>query len=171
MRPISMERVEKTRENILGIITNKALTHEQKLTNLANAADGMLEVLDVPEGLDDLLNCDDEHRCICDLFEGHAPMRPRYIIPDYEKFFKNGSEFLQLEPPTDFFEALNDLLIIYKHVPSITNYPVYLGQLDYLLEPFITDMDDATVKKHLSRLFTNVVRTVLDSCSLAAMGG
>lgn len=77
MRPISMERVEKTRENILGIITNKALTHEQKLTNLANAADGMLEVLDVPEGLDDLLNCDDEHRCICDLFEGHAPMRPR----------------------------------------------------------------------------------------------
>ena len=40
MRPISMERVEKTRENILGIITNKALTHEQKLTNLANAADG-----------------------------------------------------------------------------------------------------------------------------------
>ena len=56
MRPISMERVEKTRENILGIITNKALTHEQKLTNLANAADGLLEVLDVPEGLDELLN-------------------------------------------------------------------------------------------------------------------
>ena len=61
MRPISMERVEKTRENILGIITNKALTHEQKLTNLANAADGLLEVLDVPEGMDELLNCDDEH--------------------------------------------------------------------------------------------------------------
>ena len=45
MRPISMERVEKTRENILGIITNKALTHEQKLTNLANAADGLLDAL------------------------------------------------------------------------------------------------------------------------------
>lgn len=170
MRPISIERVEKTRENILGIITNKALTHEQKLTNLANAADGMLEVLDVPEGLDDLLNCDDEHRCICDLFEGHAPMRPRYIIPDYEKFFENGSEFLQLDPPTDFFEALNDLLIIYKHVPSVTNYPVYLGQLDYLLEPFITDMDDATVKKHLKLFFTNVDRTVLDSFSHADIG-
>ena len=170
MRPISMERVEKTRENILGIITNKALTHEQKLTNLANAADGMLEVLDVPEGLDDLLNCDDEHRCICDLFEGHAPVRPRYIIPDYEKFFKNGSEFLQLDPPTDFFEALNDLLIIYKHVPSVTNYPVYLGQLDYLLEPFITDMDDETVKKHLKLFFTNIDRTVLDSFSHADIG-
>ena len=106
MRPISMERVEKTRENIIGIITNKALTHEQKLTNLANAADGMLEVLDVPEGLDDLLNCDDEHRCICDLFEGHAPMRPRYIIPDYEKFFKNGSVFCSLNRQQIFLRHL-----------------------------------------------------------------
>lgn len=170
MRNISMDRVEETRENILGIIKNQSLTHEQKLTNLANAADGLLEVLDVPEGLDELLNCDADKRCICDLFEGHAPVRPRYIVPDYEKFFKNGSEFLQLDPPTDFFEALNSLLIIYKHVPSITNYPVYLGALDTLLDPFITDLDDATVKKHLKLFFTNVDRTVLDSFSHANLG-
>lgn len=55
-------------------------------------------------------------------------------------------------------------------MPSITNYPVYLGQLDYLLEPFITDMDDATVKKHLKLFFTNVDRTVLDSFSHADIG-
>lgn len=61
-------------------------------------------------------------------------------------------------------------MIIYKHVPSITNYPVYLGQLDYLLEPFITDMGDATVKKHLKLFFTNVDRTVLDSFSHADIG-
>ncbi len=170
MRDISMDRVQATRENILGIIKNTSLTHEQKLTNLANAADGLLEVLDVPEGLDDLLNCDADRRCICDLFEGHAPMRPRYIVPDYEKFFKQGSAFLQLEPPTDFFEALNHLLIIYKHVPSITNYPVYLGNLDMLLDPFIKDLDDETVKKHLRLFLTNVDRTVLDSFSHADLG-
>ena len=55
-------------------------------------------------------------------------------------------------------------------MPSITNYPVYLGQLDYLLEPFITDMDDATVKKQLKLFFTNVDRTVLDSFSHADIG-
>ena len=165
-----MERVEDTRKNILGIIKNTALTHEQKLTNLANAADSLLEVLEVPEGLDELLNCDADHRCICDLFEGHAPVRPRYITPDYDLFFKQGSEFLQLDPPTDFYEALNSLLIIYKHVPSVTNYPVYLGNLDYLLDPFIEDLDDTTVLKHLKLFLTNIDRTVLDSFSHADIG-
>lgn len=35
MRPITMERVEATRQDILNIITSPTLTHEQKLTNLA----------------------------------------------------------------------------------------------------------------------------------------
>ncbi|MFQ9546624.1 MAG: hypothetical protein ACLRZ6_00945 [Lachnospiraceae bacterium] len=45
MRPISMERVENTRQEILNIITSRKLTHEQKLTNLAGQADSLLEVL------------------------------------------------------------------------------------------------------------------------------
>ncbi len=170
MRPITMERVENTREEILSIIKNPTLTHEQKVTNLANAADGLLEVLDLPEGIDDVLYCDADSRCFCDLFEGHAPLRPRYIIPDYEKFFKEGSDFLQLDPPQDFFEALNALLIIYKHVPSVTNYPVYLGSLDYLLDPFLDGMDDETIKKHLKLFFTQIDRTILDSFSHANLG-
>ena len=88
MRDISMERVNETRNNILDIIESATLTHEQKLTCLANQADSLMEVLDLPEGLDELLNVPIDRKCICDLSEGHAPMRPRYIIPDYAKFLK-----------------------------------------------------------------------------------
>ena len=52
MRDISMERVNETRKNILEIIESATLTHEQKLTCLANQADSLMEVLDLPEGLD-----------------------------------------------------------------------------------------------------------------------
>ncbi|MBQ8637540.1 MAG: DUF3029 family protein, partial [Lachnospiraceae bacterium] len=152
MRQISIERMEQTREEILGIIKNKTLTHEQKLTNLSGAAVSLMEVLEVPEGLKELLAPVEGKQCICDLFEGNAPVRPRYIVPDYEKFFREGSSFLQLEPPKDLFEALNHLLIFYKHVPSVTNYPVYLGALDQLLDPFVQDVDEELAKK-LLRMF------------------
>jgi len=170
MRDITMERVNQTREHILNIIESPTLTHEQKLTNLANAADSLMEVLELPEGLDELLNAPIDKKCICDLAEGHAPMRPRYIVPDYEKFLKEGSKFLQLGPATDLYEALNNLLIFYKHVPSITNYPVYVGQLDELLEPFIDTVDEAQAKKLLRMFMIHMDRTVLDSFSHANIG-
>lgn len=170
MRDISMERVNATREQILEIIKSPTLTHEQKLTNLANQADSLMEVLDLPEGLDELLNTDIETKCICDLSEGHAPVRPRYIVPDYAKFMKEGCSFLQLPPPADLLEALNSLLIFYKHVPSVTNYPVYVGQLDELLEPFMDGVDDAQAKRLLKMFMTHVDRTVLDSFSHADIG-
>ena len=56
MRAISMDRVEATRKEILDIICSPVLTHEQKIAKLANSADSLLEVLDVPEGLDELLS-------------------------------------------------------------------------------------------------------------------
>ena len=49
-----MERVENTRQEILNIITSRKLTHEQKLTNLAGQADSLLEVLDLPDGLEEI---------------------------------------------------------------------------------------------------------------------
>lgn len=170
MRQISIERMEQTREEILGIIKNKTLTHEQKLTNLSGAAVSLMEVLEVPEGLKELLAPVEGKQCICDLFEGNAPVRPRYIVPDYEKFFREGSSFLQLEPPKDLFEALNHLLIFYKHVPSVTNYPVYLGALDQLLDPFVQDVDEELAKKLLRMFLIHVDRTILDSFSHANIG-
>lgn len=168
MRDISMERVNATRENIISTIKDKTLTHEQKVAAMANLADSLMEVLELPEGLLELMDEDPEKKVICDLAEGHAPVRPRYIVPDYAKFMKEGSEFLQLKPPTDIWEAINALLIFYKHVPSVTNFPVYLGNLDELLEPFIQEEEEA--RKAIRLFLTHIDRTVLDSFSHADIG-
>ncbi len=170
MRSLTPERVEKTRQAILATIKSAELTHEQKVATLASQADSLLEVLTLPPGLDELLNCEPERQCICDLFEGHAPLRPRYIVPDYGKFLAQGSEFLRLEPPHDLLEALDALLILYKHVPSVTNYPVYLGQLDEILEPFINSVPEATAQRLIKLFLRHVDRTVLDSFAHADIG-
>lgn len=170
MRNITMDRVNQTREDILGVIKSPSLTHEQKVATLAIKADSLLEVLDLPEGLDELLNAPIETQCICDLFEGHAPLRPRYIIPDYEKLMKEGCKFLKLTPPQDLYEAINTLLIFYKHVPSVTNYPVFVGALDKLLEPFIDTVPEEQAKKMIKLFMLNIDRTVLDSFAHANIG-
>ena len=170
MKDISMKRVDETRTRILDIIKSSTLTHEQKVAAMAGQADSLLEVLDLPKGLDELIDAPVDSKCICDLNEGHAPVRPRYIVPDYEKFMKEGSKFLQLDPPKDLFEALNSLLIFYKHVPSVTNFPVYVGQLDLLLEPFINDVDEDQAKKMLKLFMIHLDRTILDSFSHANIG-
>lgn len=170
MKDISMIRVNETRNQILEIIKSSTLTHEQKVAAMAGQADSLLEVLELPEGLDELLNTSSDEKCICDLNEGHAPVRPRYIVPDYEKFMREGCKFLQLDPPKDLYEALNSLLIFYKHVPSVTNFPVYVGQLDILLEPFINDFDEIQTKRMLKMFLIHMDRTILDSFSHGNIG-
>ena len=72
MRDISMERVNQTREAMLETVKSPTLTHEQKVATMANQADSLLEVLNLPEGLDELLNQPIDRQCICDLSEGRA---------------------------------------------------------------------------------------------------
>ncbi len=170
MRSLTLERIENLRQNIYDTITGTTETFEQKITSLARHADSFMEVLNLPEGLDDLLNVPYERRCICDLNEGHAPLRPRYITPDYPKLMREGSAFLQLDAPTDLWEALNSLLIFYRHVPSVTNYPVFIGNLDQLLEPFLDGLDDAVIRKAFKLFLTNIDRTILDSFCHADIG-
>ena len=170
MRDISMERVNQTREDMLATVKSKTLTHEQKVATMANQADSLLEVLNLPEGLDELLNQPIDRQCICDLCEGHAPLRPRYIIPNYDKFMKEGSEFLNLEAPKDLYEAINALEIFYKHVPSVTNFPVYVGALDKLLDPFVQDMDEDLALKMIKLFMIHMDRTILDSFSHGNLG-
>lgn len=159
MKKISEEKMEQTRQFILDTICSKSLTHAQKVHALAGLADSLMDVLDKPAGLDELM----DKRIICDLGEGNAPLRPRYIVPDYELFFKQGSKFLQLDPPTDLYEALNSLLILYRNVPSVTDYPVFIGKIDRLLEPFVMEMPYNEAKKLLRLFLINVDRTVPDA--------
>lgn len=143
--------------SIEAIIKDTTLTFEQKVVSLARHSENSIEVLNISEETQKLRDLG----VICDLFEGNAPYRPRYILPNYEKFMKEGSEFLGLKPPTNIWEATNSLLIMYKHVPSITTMPVYIGNIDYLLEPFIKDEEEA--KLAIKLFLTHIDRTITDS--------
>ncbi|HHU13016.1 MAG TPA: YjjI family glycine radical enzyme [Clostridiaceae bacterium] len=148
------------------VLTSKRLTHEQKLMSLAKSAENAFDVLEIPEKTRQYF----ASGVINDLFEGGAPYRPRYILPDYERFVREGSAFLQLQPPRDFDELIFALMIIYRHVPSITNFPVYLGNLDTLIEPFINAESDADVVRKLRLFFTYLDRTITDSFCHANLG-
>jgi len=141
----------------LNTIKDKTLTYQQKVIGLARVAENTLNVLEI----DDEVQAYREEGIICDLFEGNAPYRPRYIVPNYEKFMAEGSKFLKLQPPTNIWEAVNSLLILYKHVPSITSFPVYIGNIDTLLEPFIKDENEA--KQAIKLFLTHIDRTLTDS--------
>ncbi len=148
----------------LNIIKNPLLTYEQKVIGLARDAENSLSVLKIPAKTQEYR----DKKIICDLYEGSAPYRPRYILPDYEKFMESGSKFLDLKPPTDIWEAVNSLLILYKHVPSITSYPVYIGNIDYLLDPFVKDINEAY--KAIKQFLTHIDRTLTDSFCHANIG-
>ncbi len=151
---------------ILDIVTSKGLTYEQKVVALAHAAENSLEVLSIPEKTRRYMDIG----AICDLDEGHAPYRPRYVMPDYEKAVKNGCEFLQLEAPKNLDEVLQFLMILYRHVPSITSYPVYLGNIDKLIEPFLDGVTDEEAEKKLKLFLVYLDRTITDSFCHANLG-
>jgi YjjI family glycine radical enzyme len=150
--------------NVLNIIKDRVLTYEQKVLSLAREAEASLKVLNISNDTQKLR----EEGIICDLNEGNAPYRPRYIVPDYEKFMKQGCEFLELKPAEDIWEAVNNLLILYKHVPSVTSMPVYIGNIDTLLEPFIEDEKEAY--KAIKLFLTHIDRTITDSFCHANIG-
>ena len=139
---------------------------EQKVVALAHAAENSLEVLEIPEKTRHYM----ETGAICDLDEGHAPYRPRYIMPDYEAAVKKGCEFLQLYPPKDLDEVIQFLEILYRHVPSITSYPVYLGSIDRLIEPFLEGVSDEEAEKKLRLFLIYLDRTITDGFCHANLG-
>ena len=151
---------------VLDIVTSKGLTYEQKVVALAHAAENSLEVLEIPEKTRHYM----ETGAICDLDEGHAPYRPRYIMPDYEAAVKKGCEFLQLYPPKDLDEVIQFLEILYRHVPSITSYPVYLGNIDRLIEPFLEGVSDEEAEKKLRLFLIYLDRTITDGFCHANLG-
>jgi YjjI family glycine radical enzyme len=143
--------------DVFSILKDPLLTYEQKVLTLARAAEDSVDVLDLSPGIQSLRARD----ILCDLFEGHAPYRPRYIVVDFEKFMKQGSTFLEIDPPSDLEEAIHALLILYKHIPSISSFPVYIGNLDTLLEPFVEDEERAF--KSIKLFLKHIDRTITDS--------
>lgn len=153
-------------KDIYSTVTSPSLTYEQKLKTLANQAEDELNVLKIPEKTRHYF----QTGAINDLFEGHAPYRPRYIRPDYEKYLKEGSKFLRVGPAKNLEEAIFHLRMIYHHVPSITSFPVYLGSLDELLEPYCEGLSDEEIKEKLTLFLTFLDRTIDDSFCHANLG-
>ncbi len=142
------------------LVRDGSLGPDQKLRRLAALATEVLPYPDVSDACREAL----DKRIICDLFEGHAPYTPRYVLPDYDMALRQGLEFLELEPPTDLDDALAFLQIMYTHVPSVTTYPVYLGDLDTLLERFVPDtMPDADLDRRLRRFWIAIDRMLPDA--------
>lgn len=64
------------------IVTSPVLTPEQKRHFLALEAENNLPYPALPQAASTAL----EEGFICDMFEGHAPYKPRYVLPDYARF-------------------------------------------------------------------------------------
>lgn len=146
-------------QRISKIVTDATLSPKQKNQFLALEAEASLPYMDISAPVALAM----EQGVLCDMFEGHAPFKPRYVLPDYAKFLQQGSEYLELEPASDFDDALNLLNIIYHHVPSVTNIPVYLGQLDDVLLPYVADLTQQQVYKKLKRFWMMLDRTLPDA--------
>ncbi|TNH02977.1 YjjI family glycine radical enzyme [Testudinibacter sp. TR-2022] len=156
-----------TLQDILDTVKAENLTYQQKLMTLGNIAERLFDPRE-------LLGYSDEewqylqNQMICDLNEGYAVYRPRYILPDYSVYVKKGCRFLDLPIPKTLDDVLDGLLIIYSHVPSITTFPVYIGRLDSLLEPFICDEAQDYIK--IKRFLNHIDKTVPDSFCHANIG-
>ena len=75
------------------IVTSSVLTPEQKRHFLALEAENALPYPEISAQAQAAL----ADGAICDMFEGHAPYKPRYVLPDYARFLANGSAWLELE--------------------------------------------------------------------------
>lgn len=145
------------------IVNDPTLSPAQKARALSLEAEN---ALDYPP-LDAETRAALDARVICDMYEGHAPYKPRYVLPDYSVVLTRGSDWLELPAPRTLAEAINTLMIAYHHVPSVTGMPVYIGQLDELLLPFCDDVSDKSLYRQI-KLFWRYIDRVLPDAFLHA---
>lgn len=148
------------------ILTSDRLTYQQKLIQLAKQAENSLEVLKIPERFEKYFKT----RALCDMNEGNAPYRPRYVMVDFDRYIRQGSDFLNVKPPETLDQAIFALMMLYCHIPSITTMPVYIGDLDRLLDPFLTGLSDQQIKEKLKLFLNYIDRTIPDGYCHANLG-
>jgi len=155
--------MEKNLETLIAqaqqIVANSAMTHEQAMTSLASLPGQFASVLNLPDGFAEM----EAEGLLCNLTEGYLPYCPRYILPDYQKLMDEGCRFLRLKPPTTLAEAILTLEIFYRHVPSVTHYPVYLGRVDKMLEPFMDSVSEAEARQQIKQFMFFLSRSIPDS--------
>ncbi|MBQ8994612.1 MAG: YjjI family glycine radical enzyme [Oscillospiraceae bacterium] len=163
-----MATIENIQESALEILKNKRLTHEQQMFNLAAVAQNSLP--QAPGPYTDEFEALRVAGVLNDMGEGHYPYVARYIIPDYSKLMKNGSKFLRMDPPKTLYEAVYTLEIAYHNVPSVTHFPVYLGNWGEIFEPFCEGMTDEEIRTIMRGFLLHLDRTLGDSFVHANIG-
>ena len=158
--------LDQTYRNLRQITNDETLTPAQKAHYLAVEAENLLPYPPLDDDTQEAL----DERVICDMYEGHAPHKPRYVLPDYSVVLKNGSEYLELPVPETLDEAINTLMIAYHHVPSVTGMPVYIGHLDDLLLPFCDGVDDEALYQKIRLFWRYLDRTLPDAFMHANIG-
>jgi YjjI family glycine radical enzyme len=148
------------------IVDDPALNPAQKAHQLSIAAENLLAYPQLDDGTREAL----DERVICDMYEGHAPYKPRYVLADFSVVLRDGSDYLELPAPRTLDEALNTLMIAYHHVPSITGMPVYIGQLDDLMLPFCDGVPDDELDAKIKLFWRYLDRTLPDAFMHANVG-
>lgn len=155
--------------SVRACLADPGLTYRQRVQALALLAENALP----PPVVSEDCTRAQAKAVVHDMGEGNAPYRPRYVLPDYATALARGSAHLELEAPTTLDDALTFLLAMYAGVPSITGYPVYLGDLDRLLEPFVgpeSGVGDAELDAALTRFWRVIDRTMPDAFVHANLG-
>ncbi len=148
------------------IVNDPTLSAAQKARALSLEAENSLPYVALDPQTQEALN----DRVICDMFEGHAPYKPRYVLPDYSVVLKNGSEWLEMPVPQTLDEAIHTLMVAYHHVPSVTGMPVYIGQLDDLLLPYCKGVSDADLYQQIKLFWRYLDRVLPDAFMHANIG-
>ena len=149
------------------VTRSPALGYDAKLRRLAALATNALPYPELSPACAAAL----ADRVVCDMYEGHRPYTPRYALPDYAKALARGVRYLELDPPQTLDDALTFLTILYSQVPSVTTYPVYVGDLDSLLESFVpADLSDDELDAKLRRFWITLDRLLPDAFVHANVG-
>ncbi len=158
--------MQKTIEKLRTIANDGTLSPAQKKHYLALEAENMLPYPALDAETQEAL----DQRVICDMYEGNAPYKPRYVLPDYSIVLERGSEYLELPVPGTLDEAINTLMIAYHHVPSVTGMPVFIGRLDELLLPFCDGVSDEDLYQKIRLFWRYLDRTLPDAFMHANIG-
>ncbi|MBQ1320281.1 MAG: YjjI family glycine radical enzyme [Solobacterium sp.] len=164
----TINSLEEVQNLALQIIKDPLLTHEQQVFQLASVAQDALP-FSGGEATEEFVRLSEEG-LMHEMSTGHAPYSARYILPDYEKFMARGSEFLRLDPPQTLYEAVTALQILYHNVPSVTHFPVYLGNFSELFEPYCGNLSDDEIRTILRGFLIMLDRTLGDSFVHANLG-
>lgn len=161
-----MTEFDDFRRSAYRLVTTPNLSYRQRLHQLALLAEEALPYPKLSSEAEEAL----ASGLVSDLAEGHAPYRPRYLLPDYAVALRGGCDYLELEPATGLEDAITNLQILYHNVPSITSYPVYLGDLDALLLPYLDGRPDESLDALMTRFWRFLDRTIPDAFSHANIG-